>query len=127
MSHDRIEPFTDDQGLINEFALMYNVKDSFPLHYIVFKQTAVHIPDPARGECRAGLLHGWQAGVCSHSDPRHLARMVMIACNKKIYKPESKNLLSKYFQKFSKAGKLEFEEETLGLELDGIQECDDEE
>jgi len=57
---------------------------------------------------------------------RHLARMVMIARNKKIYKPESKNLLSKYFQKFSKAGKLEFEEGTLGLELDGIQECDEE-
>ena len=35
--------------------------------------------------------------------------------------------LSKYFQKFSKVGKLEFEEETLGLELDDIQECDDEE
>jgi hypothetical protein len=52
--------------------------------------------------------------------------MVMIARNKKIYKPESKNLLSKYFQKFSKAGKLEFEEGTLGLELDGIQECDEE-
>ena len=52
--------------------------------------------------------------------------MVMIARNKKIYKPESKNLLSKYFQKFSKAGKLELEEGTLGLELDGIQECDEE-
>ena len=36
------------------------------------------------------------------------------------------HLLSKYFQKFSKAGKLEFEEGTLGLELDGIQECDEE-
>ena len=123
LSRDRIEPFTDDQGLINEFALMYNVKDSFPLHYIVFKQTAVHIPHEANVEqvfSTAGRL------ASAHTDPRHLARMVMIARNKKIYKPESKNLLSKYFQKFSKAGKLEFEEGTLGLELNGIQECDEE-
>ena len=98
-------------------------KDSFPLHYIVFKQTAVHIPHEANAEqvfSTAGRL------ASAHTDPRHLARMVMIARNKKIYKPESKNILSKYFQKFSKAGKLEFEEGTLGLELDGIQECDEE-
>ena len=36
LSRDRIEPFTDEQGLINEFALMWNLKSSFPLHYIVF-------------------------------------------------------------------------------------------
>ena len=46
----------------------------------------------------------------THRDPRHLARLVMIARNKKVYKPDCKVLLSKYFQKFSKAGKLEFEE-----------------
>ena len=93
------------------------------LHYIVFKQTAVHIPHEANVEqvfSTAGRL------ASAHTDPRHLARMVMIARNKKIYKPESRNILSKYFKKFSKAGKLEFEEGTLGLELDGIQECDEE-
>ena len=39
----------------------------------------------------------------------------MISRNKKVYKLEVKKLLSKYFQKYSKAGKLPFEEETLGL------------
>ena len=49
---------------------------------------------------------------------------VMIARNKSIYKPDSKKLLSVYFQKFSKAGKLTFEEETLGLEI-VTEECDE--
>ena len=61
LSLDRIEPFTDDQGLVNEFALMWNVKDSFPLHYIVFKQTAVHIPHEANVEqVFSQLLAGWR-------------------------------------------------------------------
>ena len=99
------------------------VKDSFPLHYIVFKQTAVHIPHEANGE-QVFSTAGRLADV--HTDPQHLARLVMIARNKKIYKPDDKKLLSCYFQKFSKAGKLEFEESTLGMELSSAQECDEE-
>ena len=63
-------------------------------------------------------------------DPRHLARLTMIARNKKIYKPAVQKLLSRYFQKFSKAGKLAWEESTLGLETVEeevqLQECDEE-
>ena len=51
----------------------------------------------------------------------------MIARNKKIYMPSDKKLLSCYFQKFSKAGKLEFEESTLGMdEPSSVQESNDE-
>jgi hypothetical protein len=44
---------------INEFAMMWALKDRFPLHYIVFKQCASHIPHEANAEqlfSRAGLL-----------------------------------------------------------------------
>ena len=34
-----IRQFKDDEGIINEFALLYHVQAQFPLHYIVFKQT----------------------------------------------------------------------------------------
>ena len=121
LAQDRIDPFIDDQGLINEFALMWHLKDNFPLHYVVFKQTAVHIPHEANVEqvfSSAGIL------ADSHMDPHHLSRLVMINRNKKIYTPEMTKLLSKYFQKFSKAGKLEFEEETLGLETPDSPEPD---
>ena len=76
------------------------------------KQTAVHIPHEANVEqvfSTAGLLSNVLL------DPGFLADLVMISRNKKVYKPEVKKLLSKYFQKYSKAGKLPFEEETLGL------------
>ena len=55
---------------------------------------------------------------------KNLSRLVMINRNKKIYTPEMAKLLSKYFQKFSKAGKLAFEEETLGLETPDSPEPD---
>ena len=110
---------------MNEFALMWNLKDSFPLHYIVFKQTAVHIPHEANVEqvfSTSGILSS------PHMDPRHLARLTMIARNKKIYKPPVQKILSRYFQKFSKAGKLAWEESTLGVETveEEAQECDEE-
>ena len=123
LSCNRIEPFTDEQGLINEFALMWNLRESFPLHYIVFKQTATHIPHEANVE-QVFSLAGRLADV--HRDPSHLSRMVMIARNKSVFKPEVKKLLSRYFQKFSKAGELVFEESNLGLETDKAQECDEE-
>ena len=36
--------FRDEAGIVDEFALMYHVRCSFPLHFIVFKQTASHLP-----------------------------------------------------------------------------------
>ena len=54
-----IGEFRDDEGIVNEFALMYHVRNSFPLHYIVFKQTASHIPHEGNSEqlfSRSGAL-----------------------------------------------------------------------
>ena len=38
-----IRSFKDDDGIVNDVALIYSVRNSFPLHYIVFKQLASHI------------------------------------------------------------------------------------
>ena len=54
-----IGEFRDGEGIVNEFALMYHVRNSFPLHYIVFKQTASHIPHEGNSEqlfSRSGAL-----------------------------------------------------------------------
>ena len=38
ISAEKIDEFIDESGMLNEFALMYALKDQFPLHYIVSKQ-----------------------------------------------------------------------------------------
>ena len=32
-----------DAGIVNEFALVYHLRHSFPLYFIVFKQIASHL------------------------------------------------------------------------------------
>ena len=41
---------TDSAGIMNEFALLYDLRTSFPLKYIVFKQTASHLPHEGNSE-----------------------------------------------------------------------------
>ena len=36
--------FSDTDGLLNEFALMYSLKDKFPISYCVFKQISSNMP-----------------------------------------------------------------------------------
>ena len=51
--------FMTPDGLLNEFKLVWHLRESFPLHYIVFKQTACHRSHEANVEqifSRAGLL-----------------------------------------------------------------------
>ena len=115
-SRSLYEPFTDDQGLINEFALVWNLKDSFPLHFTVFKQTAVHIPHEANVEqvfSTSGILSD------PHMSSRNLSNFHhgRTQQNRNIFKPPWQLPLRRYCQKFSKAGKLEWEEATLGLEV----------
>ena len=38
-----IREYLDDDGSVNEFALIYHLRHTFPLHFIVFKQTASHL------------------------------------------------------------------------------------
>ena len=42
--------YRDDDGIVNEFALVYHLRQSFPLHFIVFKQTASHLPHEGNSE-----------------------------------------------------------------------------
>jgi hypothetical protein len=42
--------FTTEDGLLNEFAMMWALRNKFPLHYVLFKQTACHLPREANVE-----------------------------------------------------------------------------
>ena len=51
--------------------MMWKLREAFPLHYIVFKQTASHLPHEANVEqifSRAGLL------ADPNLEPAHLVR-----------------------------------------------------
>ena len=98
-----IREYTDDEGLVNEFALMYHLRQSFPLHYIVFKQTASHLPHEGNSEqlfSRSGALSDDNGKM----DPHRLAVWTSIGVNYSTYKPTDKEILERYMLKFSKLG-----------------------
>ena len=97
MASRRDAEFITDDGLLNEFKMMWALRESFPLHFIVFKQTACHLPHEANVEqvcSRAGLL----------SDPNllpaHLATLVKVGFNKQVFVPLLAAIKDKYYERF---------------------------
>ena len=103
---ERLDPdlyseFIDAGGLLNEFAMMWALRERFPLHFVVFKQTACHLPHEANVEMvfsRAGNLSD------PNMDPEFLAHLVMVLINKKSYKPLIDAIKDKYFELFRGKG-----------------------
>ena len=92
LSADEIDKFRDEDGLLNEFALAWQLRDRFPLHLIVFKQTACHLCHEANVEqifSRAGLLSD------PNIDQDYLVTLVMISCNKKAFQPTTTAIKAK--------------------------------
>ena len=98
-----ISEFVDDDGMLNEFALMYDFKDQFPLHYIVFKQLAAHLPHEANSEQTFSI-----AGNLSDPNirPHYLALLTRVRINKDIFEPTVEAIKARYYKKYSKAGKV---------------------
>ena len=86
-----------EDGVLNEFEMMWHLRNVFPLHFFVFKQTASHLAAEANVEqvfSRAGQLSE------VNSDPDGLAAMVSIMINKHTYKPSVKDIMDKYYEMF---------------------------
>ena len=84
LSPDSFSEFVDDGSLLNEFALMWELREHFPLHFIVFKQTACHLSHEANVEqVYSGNLSD------PNMDPEYLAHLVMVGINQKSYKPST--------------------------------------
>ena len=67
-------------GIVNEFALLYELRSKFPLHYTVFKQTASHLPHEGNSEqlfSRSGML----SDNNGRGDPARLATWTSIGVN----------------------------------------------
>ena len=97
------------------------MRNQFPLHYIVFKQTASHLPHEGNTEqlfSRAGALSDDNGKM----DPWRLAVWASIGVNMATFMPEVNKILARYTLKFSKGGKGKLHEDDLGRLLAGATE-----
>ena len=77
--------------------MMWALRERFPLHFIVFKQTACHLPHETNVEqifSRAGNISD------PNIDPEFLANLVTMLINKKSFKPSLKEIKEKYYALF---------------------------
>ena len=51
-----VELFRSADGLLNEFKMMWELRARFPMHFLVFKQMACHLPHEANVERRFSIL-----------------------------------------------------------------------
>ena len=81
--------------------MMWALRERFPLHLIVFKQTACDLPHEANVEnlfSRAGLLSD------PNMDPHYLGMLTSIVAGKAAYNPPYEKIKAKYFEKFRGKG-----------------------
>ena len=106
----KIDSFKDDNGLVNEFALMWHLRVSFPLHFAVFKQTASHMCHEGNTE-QLFSLSGRLSDDNGKMDPHNLAVWTEIGANMKVFMPSTDAIMKRYFEKYSKAGVLAEQED----------------
>lgn len=94
-----------NNGLINEYSLMYDIRDSVPLHYKLFKQVASHRGNEANAE-NTFSLSGSLSNTNTHTQPGFLSTLVKINKNKALYNPKLKAVLGAYKTKYNKLPKL---------------------
>ena len=92
---------------------MWDLRKLYPLHYMVFRQTASHLPHEGNSEnafSRAGNLSD------PNINPLYLSKLTKIGINKKVYEPLVGDINDRYFTKFSKNGRFsEDDDGTHGL------------
>jgi len=87
------------KGFIDEFALMCEQRDSFPLHFKVFQQCSSHLPH--EGNCESDFSLGGRI-----SDPNmrasQLANFTYITANRGWYEPTAEEIYDEYCRLFRK-------------------------
>ena len=109
-----IEEFTDRDGVVNEFALMYRMRNSFPLHVHVFRQVSSHMGHEANTE-QLFSLAGRLSDENGRGDPERLGVWASIAANASTYMPTHKQILQRYMSKFAQGGVLSSDHDECAL------------
>ena len=103
LEQSKIQEFVDEDGVINEMAMMYKLRHLFPLHYRVFKQVSSHISHEANTEQLFSLAGGLSDDNGKMS-PENLAVWTAIGANLKIYMPSDDAIKQRYKEKYCKKG-----------------------
>lgn len=100
LDKERVNLYRDPKtGSLNEFHLMFSLRKEFPLHFFVFRQTAVHVCSEANAEDTFSLS-GSLSNENTHTGADFLACLTRINRNKRRYKPPAQVVLNKYIVKF---------------------------
>ena len=127
LSGERINPFKDASGLIEEFKLIYAMRSEVPLHYALFKQVRHSLPMPCRSplllyvtplpytavQVSSHLAHegnaeetfslsGRLSNDNTHTQPGFLATLVRINKNRRLHNPSWKEIMGLYKRKYHK-------------------------
>ena len=95
-----ISEMTDDEGVVNEMALLFKLRRSFPLHYRVFKQVSSHLCHEANTE-QLFSLSGSLSDDNGKMSPDALATWTSIGSNMKIFKPTMETILQRYMHLYA--------------------------
>lgn len=96
----RIQPFKHvPTGSLNEFKLLHSLKEEFPLHFFVFRQTAIHIGAEANAETTFSLS-GSLSNPNTKTNPHFLSLMTRAKKNRACLDPPASKVLEKYLAKY---------------------------
>ncbi len=107
LTHHGYKLHHDEDG-ISSTSFAWDLRDEFPVHFIVFKQCASHLHREANVEQIfpfAGRLSDLNL------DPHRLPTLVRIHFNKKAFMPSKQPIRERYFRKYCKAGQSHDEED----------------
>ena len=101
-----ISKHVGSDGILDEFALVSDIEDVMPLHYLLFRMCAAHLPHEANSEStffRAGMLSD------PNLEPGMHAVLTRINGNKATYKPLSEDILARYKRNYHQEHNVEAE------------------
>ena len=119
---ETIDKFKDEDGLVDEFALAFSLREQVPVHFALFKQLAADLPHEANAESTFSLS-GSLSHKNTHTSPGVLSTYVRINKNRKIYNPSWKETFKAYRTKF---GTVKGEDAVEAMSDDADDEMDSE-
>jgi len=124
---ERVDAYREDCGMINEYKLLFDMRQEFPLHFFLFRQTCVHIAHEANAE-NTFSLSGSLSNENTHTGSCFLSRSTRIQSNKCRLKPDPKLVLKRYLAKYRKPTPGEDVEDVAEAESDegGEEDADEE-
>ena len=93
------------KGLVDEFKLIFSVREELPLHTLLFKQVSSHLAHEGNAE-ETFSLSGKLSNDNTHTQPGFLATLVRINKNRSRCDPSASDILKGYKKKYGKLPEL---------------------